>query len=110
MKHGKPSTTEWVRTILAVLKTRESLKEDAVLLLADVKTLAVAIKLAAQRLSKSASEISEAIALIVEDVTRGVDGKAVILDVDNQADEEEDAFEREWRNASRARMGGAPPA
>ena len=101
MKYEKSSTAELVRTILAVLKSREGLKEDTVLLLADFRSLAVAIKLATQRLSKSAAEISEVLAAISDDVSRSVDSKTVILDVGNHA-EEDDAFEREWQNARRA--------
>lgn len=102
MKYEKSSTAELVRTILAVIKSRESLKEDTVILLDDFRSLAVAVKLATQRLSKSAAEISEVLAAISEDVSRSVDSKTVILDVDNHADEEDDAIDREWQNARRA--------
>ncbi len=107
MKNEKSPNMGLLQTILAVIKTRESLKEDVVVLLADASALAVAVKHAAQRMSKSAAEISDAIKLFSDDVTRSVDSKTVILDVDNHADEDEDEREREWQEARRTRASFA---
>ena len=101
MDNGKKQKAESViQTVLAIIKSRENLKEDAVVLLADLSAVAVAVKNAAASLSGSASEISGAITRVVDDVRHGTGASAVVVDVDNYA---EDAFEHEWREARKQR-------
>lgn len=101
MEHDKKRKAEGIlQTVLAILKSREGLKEDAAVLLSDVSAVAVAIQRAAQSLSASAGEISDAVARVVSDVRHGTGAGAVVVDVENHA---EDDFEREWREARRER-------
>jgi len=101
MDNGKKQKAESViQTVLAIIKSRENLKEDAVVLLSDLSAVAVAVKDAAECLSASAGEISEAVSRVVSDVRCGIGLETIVVDVDNQA---ESGFEREWRDARRAR-------
>jgi len=105
MEHDKKRKAEGIlQTVLAILKSREGLKEDAAVLLSDVSAVAVAVQHAAQSLSASAGEISDAVARVVSDVRRGTGAGAVVVDVENHA---ENDFEREWREARRSRASGS---
>ncbi len=89
MENERRKKTEGVlQTVLAVIKSRDGLKTDACCLLNDLSAVAVAVKNAAQRLSGSASEISDAISRVVDDVCRCTGCETIVLDVENQAENE----------------------
>ena len=101
MKREKKQQVESIlQTVLAVLKSREGLKEDTAVLLADVSAVVMAVRNAAQSLSASAGEISDAVSRVVSDVRHGTGASAVVVDVENHA---EDASESAWREARRER-------
>jgi len=79
-----------VSGIIAFIQRKEDLRDDVVVLLADAGAAAMAVRVAAKRLSKSADEIGEAVKQLIDDLISTTGSDRVVVNTTNLADIDEE--------------------